>query len=126
MTYLFSMKMLDDAQRTKEANASVFGAAVKDPTLNRSAPHDVVSVNAELVGLLTGNNSAHAALRRGNVTDIAGNQVHMNMEDTLASRCADIDADVVTVGVETLIDQLFDTVQESQHVCSLFLRQIEE
>ena len=32
MTYLFFMKMLDDAQRTKEANANVMGVAVKDPT----------------------------------------------------------------------------------------------
>ena len=29
MTYLFFMKMLDDAQRTKEANASAFGVTVK-------------------------------------------------------------------------------------------------
>ena len=32
MTYLFFMKMLDDAQRTKEANANVMGVAVKNPT----------------------------------------------------------------------------------------------
>ena len=32
MTYLFFMKMLDDAQRTKEANANMMGVAVKDPT----------------------------------------------------------------------------------------------
>ncbi|MBQ2882176.1 MAG: hypothetical protein IJE43_00140 [Alphaproteobacteria bacterium] len=32
MTYLFFMKMLDDAQKTKEANASIMGVAVKDPT----------------------------------------------------------------------------------------------
>lgn len=32
MTYLFFMKMLDDAQRTQEANANLFGGKVKDPT----------------------------------------------------------------------------------------------
>ena len=32
MTYLFFMKMLDDAQKTKEANASIMGVVVKDPT----------------------------------------------------------------------------------------------
>ena len=32
MTYLFFMKMLDDAQKTKEANASFMGVDVKDPT----------------------------------------------------------------------------------------------
>ena len=31
MTYLFFMKMLDDAQRKKEATAAVMGVAVKDP-----------------------------------------------------------------------------------------------
>ena len=31
MTYLFFMKMLDDAQRTKEANAAVMGVPVPDP-----------------------------------------------------------------------------------------------
>lgn len=35
MTYLFFMKMLDDAQRTKEANANAFGVAVKDPPSRR-------------------------------------------------------------------------------------------
>lgn len=32
MTYLFFMKMLDDAQKTKEANATIMGVAVKEPT----------------------------------------------------------------------------------------------
>ena len=31
MTYLFFMKMLDDAQRKKEAAASIMGVPVKDP-----------------------------------------------------------------------------------------------
>ena len=40
MTYLFFMKMLDDAQRNKEANASVFGATVKDPTFKEGCWHN--------------------------------------------------------------------------------------
>ena len=40
MTYLFFMKMLDDAQRNKEANASVFGATVKDPTFKEGNWHN--------------------------------------------------------------------------------------
>ena len=40
MTYLFFMKMLDDAQRTKEANASSFGVAVKDPTFKDGLWHN--------------------------------------------------------------------------------------
>lgn len=40
MTYLFFMKMLDDAQRTKEANAAVFGVAVKEPTFKDGLWHN--------------------------------------------------------------------------------------
>lgn len=40
MTYLFFMKMLDDAQRTKEANANAFGVAVKEPTFKEGMWHN--------------------------------------------------------------------------------------
>ena len=40
MTYLFFMKMLDDAQRTKEANANAFGVAIKDPTFKPGQWHN--------------------------------------------------------------------------------------
>lgn len=40
MTYLFFMKMLDDAQRTKEANANVMGVTVKDPTFKQGMWHN--------------------------------------------------------------------------------------
>lgn len=40
MTYLFFMKMLDDAQRTKEANANAFGVAVKDTTFKEGMWHN--------------------------------------------------------------------------------------
>lgn len=40
MTYLFFMKMLDDVQRTKEANANAMGVAVKDPTFKDGAWHN--------------------------------------------------------------------------------------
>lgn len=40
MTYLFFMKMLDDAQRTKEANANAFGVSVKDPTFEEGMWHN--------------------------------------------------------------------------------------
>ena len=40
MTYLFFMKMLDDAQHTKEANANVMGVAVKDPTFKQGMWHN--------------------------------------------------------------------------------------
>ena len=40
MTYLFFMKMLDDAQRTKEANANAWGTALKDPTFKEGMWHN--------------------------------------------------------------------------------------
>lgn len=40
MTYLFFMKMLDDAQKNKEANASIMGVAVKDPTFKEGLWHN--------------------------------------------------------------------------------------
>ena len=40
MTYLFFMKMLDDAQRTKEANANAWGTTVKDPTFKEGVWHN--------------------------------------------------------------------------------------
>ena len=36
MTYLFFMKMPDDAQKTKEANASIMGVAVKGHTFAKA------------------------------------------------------------------------------------------
>ena len=40
MTYLFFMKMLDDAQMTKEAHANAFGVTVKDPTFKEGFWHN--------------------------------------------------------------------------------------
>ena len=40
MTYLFFMKMLDDAQKSKEANANIMGVAVKDPTFREGMWHN--------------------------------------------------------------------------------------
>ena len=62
------------------------------------------------VRLLIGNNPAHTPFRGRDVTDIARNQVYMNVKDALTGSLTDIDADVITVGVETLIDQIFHTV----------------
>ena len=40
MTYLFFMKMLDDAQKTKEAHASIMGVDVLDPTFKPGTWHN--------------------------------------------------------------------------------------
>lgn len=40
MTYLFFMKMLDDAQLKKEATASVFGVEISDPVFGKNVWHN--------------------------------------------------------------------------------------
>ena len=40
MTYLFFMKMFDDAQKAKEANASFMGVEVKEPTFKQGMWHN--------------------------------------------------------------------------------------
>lgn len=40
MTYLFFMKMLDDSQTKKEANAAAFGTVVKDATFKKGVWHN--------------------------------------------------------------------------------------
>ena len=40
MTYLFFMKMLDDAQRKREANSNAFGIKVTDPTFKEGMWHN--------------------------------------------------------------------------------------
>ena len=40
MTYLFFMKMLDDAQLKKEATAAVFGVEVADPVFGKDMWHN--------------------------------------------------------------------------------------
>ena len=62
-----------------------------------------------LIGLLVRNNSAHSPLWGWDIANIAGNQVDMNVKDTLPRRLTDIDADVVTIRMETLSDHLFNT-----------------
>jgi len=40
MTYLFFMKMLDDAQMKKEANAALLGASIADPVFKEGNWHN--------------------------------------------------------------------------------------
>ena len=43
MTYLFFMKMLDDAQMKKEANAALFATTIENPVLNLIPVRDYVN-----------------------------------------------------------------------------------
>ena len=44
MTYLFFMKMLDDAQMKKEANAAFLGAAIDDPVFKEGNWHNPILI----------------------------------------------------------------------------------
>ncbi len=54
---------------------------------------------------LLGNHMPHAPLRIIDITLVAGNDVNMDMEDTLPGRRPNINADVVAVGFELLVQQ---------------------
>ena len=57
-----------------------------------------------LIFLFTRNHTSHTALRIGHVTLVPWYQVHVAMEYRLASSLIDIDAHVVAIGMETLVN----------------------
>ena len=68
----------------------------------------------------------HASLWVFNVPLVAGDDVNMDMADALPSRGSDIDADVVAIRIELLVEEfsfLFDEVHAGSH---LFRRQVEK
>lgn len=44
MTYLFFMKMLDDAQLKKEASANILGVSISNPTFKDGMWHNHIAV----------------------------------------------------------------------------------
>lgn len=56
---------------------------------------------------LLGNYMSHAPLGVLNVPLVAGNDVNMDMHDALSGRWPYVDANIVAVGAELLVDELF-------------------
>ena len=61
-----------------------------------------------LVVLFLRNHTAHAALWVWHIALVSWDDMHVTMEDRLPRSLTNIDADVVTVGVETLVNLLHD------------------
>ena len=68
----------------------------------------------------------HASLRILHITGIAGNDVNMDMENTLSGRCSYIDTDIVTIGLKFLIEKFFLLAYQIHTGLNLFRRQLEK
>lgn len=68
----------------------------------------------------------HTALGIFNITLIAGNDVNMDMEDTLSSRWTYVHTDVVPVGLEFFVQQLSLLVYQRHAGVDLFGSQLKK
>lgn len=68
----------------------------------------------------------YTALGIFNITLIAGNDVNMDMEDTLSSRRTDVNTDVVAVGFEFFVQQLSLLVYQRHAGVDLFGSQLKK
>ena len=68
----------------------------------------------------------HAPLGILDIPRVAGNDVNMDVVDTLPGRRPDIHPDVVAVGAELFIEELFFLINQVHASCHLFGRQVEE
>lgn len=68
----------------------------------------------------------HAPLGVLNVPFVAGDDVDVDMEDALPGRQSDVDADVVAVRFELLIDEFLFLLDEAHAGSHFFRRQLEE
>ena len=70
-------------------------------------------------------NPAHTAARFRYVAFVSRNQVDVEMEDGLPSRAADVDADVVTVWLIEVVDDLSGSFYRRHHGRPLIFRSLE-
>ena len=68
----------------------------------------------------------HAPLGILNITLVAGNDVNMDMKDTLPGRRPYVNADIVAIRVKLLINEFFFLVNEVHAGSHLFRRQVEK
>ena len=67
----------------------------------------------------------HPSLGIFNVPFVAGDQVNMDMEDTLSGRRSDIDADIVAIRAELRVNARFFLLDDGHAGSHLFRRQVE-
>ena len=75
--------------------------------------------------MFTRNHASHTTLRIGHVTFISWYQVHVAVEHRLACGLIDIDAHVVAIGMETLVNFLLHVLQHDVHCFSLMVGKVE-
>ena len=68
----------------------------------------------------------HPSLGILNVPFVAGNDVNMDMEDTLPGSGSHIDADVVAIRIKLLVNVFFCLFNESHAGSDFFRRQVEK
>ncbi len=78
-----------------------------------------------LIALLTGDDASHATAGYLDIALVAGDQVDMGMGHGLAGGGVDIDPYIEPIGVELLLEDSFDLVQQDEAVRLLLEGQIE-
>ena len=68
----------------------------------------------------------HAPLGIFNVPFVAGDDVNMDMENALPGRWSDIDADIVAIRIEFLVNEFFFLFDEAHTGSHFFRRQVEK
>ena len=68
----------------------------------------------------------HAPLGILNVPFVAGDDVNMDMENALPGRWSDIDADIVAIRIEFLVNEFFFLFNEAHTGSHFFRRQVEK
>ena len=75
--------------------------------------------------MFTWNHASNTTFGIRNITLISGDYVHVAMEDGLPGGLANVDADVVAVGVKTLVNLLPDILQHDVHGLALVVGEVE-
>ena len=78
-----------------------------------------------LIALLTGDDASHATAGYLDIALVAGDQVDMGMGHGLACGGVDVDPYIESIGVELLLEDSFDLVQQDEAVRLLLEGQIE-
>ena len=71
-----------------------------------------------------GNHTTHSAFGIGHITFVSGDNMHVAMEYGLASSFAYVNSDIISIGMETLINFLLHILQHNVHGLALMVRQI--
>ncbi len=72
-----------------------------------------------------GNHTTHSAFGIGHITFVSGDNMHMAMEYGLASSFAYVNSDIISIGMETLINFLLHILQYHIHGLALVVGQVE-